>query len=650
MDKLMYYRYDSHLLSKKALEESAKEYLDREKDLVDEIDTIMSSVLDNLFIEIEGGEKKDVRGLNPDTELWIDTALSESSIYQSFKANGYKNLASTAWNNFIQKLFCAGSISEHGHIMLDCMEYWMVSRFVADLTKDDRFCDISILLNILERGEMIHGLYNCLLESIPNEWFARLKTAFAHIETKVERMLDYFAIKHEDTSLDVVRAQYDGKISPWNFVSELSRYSDYIMLAEDYAFKSAVIARHDFKDWFGYWINMRYPAIQNSMLGLATMRAPESYACLLHILEASSLPKEQKRILGLIVAKNWVLVSTQISERMSAYADDTKLKASDEDFLKKGKAYYDDWEKEKFAITKDIISSMLSVEPVTDVEDWVFSYKFRGNKFSVIYDENIKMLVSIYENLTKGCMPNDFTALNIRKFNMYASKIETADKDKCSQLLDAMASYISSDKFLWDGNISSKESKDAFTHVARLILRDDDPEEKAFSLIENFCVKHQGWNVHLPEYRDSLREAFVLDCVAYIFLQTEGTEKIKDKKVFFERFCNKIIQQVRFSLNKHQSYTKTLSLTYWITSQLSDDARRNFQRKVIMNVDDLVDVLYVLGLNHYTMENDTIAVLCQRIKEELPLIENAYSNRTQDVELSNIRNLVSNLLPVFKFE
>lgn len=102
------------------------------------------------------------------------------------------------------------------------------------------------------------------------------------------------------------------------------------------------------------------------------------------------------------------------------------------------------------------------------------------------------------------------------------------------------------------------------------------------------------------------------------------------------------------SLNKNQLYTSTLNLTYWIASQLSEDAKRFFQKEVIKGVDDLTVILNVLGTNPCTMEDDTQSLLAQRVRDEWSLIEKAYCNRFKDRELASIKNLVNKLLPNFK--
>lgn len=634
------------MLSRMSDVKNILDILDSNAALCKVIDEFMTHIKDDLYRDVKSELDNGLDVRIPDVDAYLDDILAGNRIFMSFKKEGFTNLSKSATHEFIQNLFSGASAPGLDHNMFDYYEQWLITRLVKQIVADEKFCDINVLMNLVDREEMIQGLYPALLDYIPNSWVSKLQVGLTQIDTKVERMLDYSIYQHEYTSIDVIKILYspESGMTHWNFVDSISRCSEYVELASDYRFKSALIARHNLKIWFEFWRRMQYPVIQDRMLNIYVMRDPGNYASLLNITMTENIPSDEKTILGFIIAKNWFFNMRRISERLAIYGDDSRQTQWNKDVFESGKKIAAEWQKEKNGLFLNFISLLLNIIPINEVEDWIFSYQPRYDRYSAIFNTEVKSLVKTFNEITKEIYPDDFSTLNIRKFNVYAEKFENHDdKAKCSQLLEAVINYISSKEFRWDGNINN-DVEEAFNHIANLVLREDSPEERVKRLLDDFCVRYQGWNSHFPKYEVILRESFIFDSIPYMLIQSEFKEKIEDKDRFFTSYLNVVLRQLRFCVGSSEQYILTLSIAYWISSNVSETSKEYCQSAVINSVDDITFVIKALLLDGVYLSKKAKESLSKRIEVELPLIDNILSNTNRKQELDKLHKMASALM------
>ena len=162
------------------------------------------------------------------------------------------------------------------------------------------------------------------------------------------------------------------------------------------------------------------------------------------------------QLLHKIILKH--LISSQNAYRIMEILKE-RMKENDPTFFKKGIEQQKEWLEVKKKNYEIVIKSVQKKLLKPDIEDWIFSYKPRGNsgssKPNQIYNSEIKLLTEIYKNKAHEFSSSDLQSFNLQKFNFYVEIIKEKKTKKLGfNLLEALIKYVSSDKFFWDRTYS----------------------------------------------------------------------------------------------------------------------------------------------------------------------------------------------------
>src|ERR1035437_2737738 len=606
MNKDIFYQYDFYALERKYPELNFIELLDAIPSLNKSIEPFIRDVADLLFTSIKDGKNVEIAEIVlPNIEGDLEKTLIGNSLYDSYlESHAGQSLSEFGLNKFLRRLFKKDGHNNETHIIQDYFHSWLEKKLALHIIQDSHFNSLDVLKSLIEKTEMLHDFYIYIIENIPNDWVLNKKQEWVNVSVNPEKLL--YSIRTFDKAyLDnyINSLQIQSKENLWNFVQEVTRNSDYMMLNSEFSFISSVLIKKDISIWIEFWDNLQLPIIQDCVFHSFFNFKPQQYLQLVSELTAEKTAiKSDLNVLLLIALQNYFKASYKLTERFSLYEESERIKEENKHIFQEGHKYQKEWLDEKEKNYGSIILTLQKKLSKSDIEDWIFSYKprinNRQNKPNEIFNSEIKLLTETYKNNSAKPLSSDLQSFNLQKFNFYVETIkETEDKKLASNLLEAMTNFISSDKFYWDRTYAEPYWS-ALKGLGFILSQQDNATLKAKELINKFKINHQGWNPIKIDFSPLVKESFIYSGVALLFEHDSTFKGKPDKEKFFKEFLNHILIQDRYSqIDNSEYYQLPLHLLFLVATQIFSDVKEHFEQELIDNYDNLFSLLSILSSN-----------------------------------------------------
>lgn len=639
MTKDIFYQYDFYTLEQKYLENEFIKILDEVPDLNESVDPFIHTVIDLIFKSIQENMKKEAvpQVEIPHVDKIIADALKGNVRYDAyFDANPKNKLSEIVFKKFLSRVFGKDGFNDEKHIIQNYINSWLEKRLALAIVKDKRFNSVEILIALIWKTEMLHGLYHYLVQNIPYNWIKENKKDWVTVNVSAENILDSvrtFDKEYFINYLERLKPNKDTEL--WEFINDVTHGSDYAMLNEEYSFKSEVLLKNDLLLWIEFWDNLNLPIIQDCMFTYCFESQPHRYLEVVNILVSRKINiKSDLNFLLLLIAKNYFDSSFKLTERLAFYEEEDRIKTGNESFFKAGQQYYKEWLIEKPNLYSILIKDLQIQLKYTDIEDWIFSYKPRRknnnhfNKSIELYNTEIELLTDVYKS--SFVLLEDFSLhlFNLQKFNFYAELIhETGKKHMAEKLLDTLFSYLTSDKFFWDKSFSEPHWS-TLKGMSYLISLHVDPIQITKELIDKFKVSHQGWKPVKIDYKPITAESFIYCGIGLIFEHPTAFRDDRHKELFFKELLDIILTQDRYSqVDNSDYYQLPLHLLFLVANQVYPVVKQYFELELIQNYDSLFSLLAILTSDKGSISVQSKPLMAERLKEEFLVEKRKLNNR-----------------------
>jgi len=651
MNKDIFYQYDFYALERKYPERKFIKILEGISSLNDSIKPFISNVANVLYKSIKDDKNVEVTEVVfPNIDEELEKKLADNPLYASYKSHSEKSLSDIVFNKFLRRIFKKDGHNNETHKIQNYIHSWLEKKLALNIVQDSRFDSLEVLKSLLDKTEMLHGFYVDLIENIPTEWVLSNKEEWININVSHDKLLD--SIRTFDKEFINVYESSLSKLSKenlWNFVQEATRHSDYMILNHEYSFISSVLIRKDISLWIEFWDNLKLPIIQDCVFMSSLNFAPQEYLQLVSILtDEKTAVKSDLKVLLFIVAHNYFEASNKLTERFSIYEDLERKNERNQQFFEIGLEQQKKWLEEKKKNYEILIQSLKKKLSNSEIEDWVFSYRPRTNsrqyKPNDIYNLEIKLLMEAYKEESVDFLNLDLQSFNLQKFNFYVKVIkEKEDKKNVSTLFEAMANYISSDKFFWDKTYAEPYWS-ALKGLGFVISRQGNPIQTAKELINKFKTIHQGWNPSKIDFSPLVKESFIYSGVTLLFENESAFKDKNEKEEFFKELLNQILTQDIFShIDNSEYYQIPLHLLFLVANQILPDIKEYYELELINNYDSLYSLLSVLSSNEKPICDSSKKLISKRLDKEFLLEKKQFNNRNQKDKVQELEKMIGQL-------
>jgi hypothetical protein len=651
MNKSAFYRYDFYALERKYPELKFIEFLDMDSSLNKSIEQFIQDVTNLLYELIIDGKNVEVTEvILPSIEEKLEKFLKDHPLYISYKSHSEQNLSEFVLNKFLQRIFKKDGHNNEIHFIQGYIHSWLEKKLALQIAQDSRFSSLELLKLLIDKTEMLHNFQIYIIENVPSAWILSKKKEWVEVNVSPEKIIDYVRLYGEDYFNNYINSlQTQSKENLWNYVEEITRNADYMMLSHEFSFISSVLIKKDIFLWIEFWDNLKFPVIQDCVFHSFFDFDPQQYLQLVSkLIDEKVALKSDLKILLIIVAKNYFKASYKLTERFSLYEDLERKNGRNEHIFEEGVKQQNKWLEEKKKNYECIIQSVQSKLSNSDIEDWIFSYKPRVNnrqfKPDEIYNSEIKLLTETYKAKAIELLSSGLQSFNLQKFNFYAEIAkEKEDKKLASNLLEAITSFTSSDKFFWDRTYVEPYWS-ALKGLGFILSKQDDSILKAKGLISKFKTNHQGWNPTKIEFSPLVKESFICSGVVLMFENESAFKDKHEKESFFKELLNHILTQDRYSLvDNHEYYQMPLHLLFLVANQIFSDVKEYYEQELIDNYDNLYSLLAILSNEKIALSDNSKKLIKKRLEKEFLLEKRQFSNRNQKDKVQELEKMVETL-------
>lgn len=651
MNKDVFYKYDFYILERIYPERKFVELLEGISTLNESIIPFISNVADLLHISIKENKNIEVEEIVlPNIDEELENKLANNPLYTSYKSHSEKSLSEFIFNKFLRRIFKKDGHNNETHVIQDYIHSWLEKNLALNIVQDSRFSSLEVLKSLLDKTEMLHGFYVDLIENLPTKWVLNKKEEWVNVYVSPDKLLD--TVRTYDKEFVNGYESSISKLSKenlWNFVQEATRHSDNMMLNHEFSFISSVLIRKDISLWIEFWDNLKLPIIQDCVFISSFNFSPEEYLQLASKLtDEKTVVKSNLKVLLFILAHNYFETSNKLTERFSIYEDSERKNERNEKFFEIGIEKQNEWIEVKKKNYENIIQTLKKALSNSEIEDWIFSYRPKTNsrqyKPNDIYNSEIKLLTETYKEKSVALISLDLKSFNLQKFNFYVEVIkDKEDKKIASTLLEAMANYISSDKFFWDRTYAEPYWS-ALKGLGFLISRQDNPIQKAKELINKFKTIHQGWNPSKIDFTPLVKESFICSGVTLLFENESAFKDKNEKESFFKELLNYILTQDRFShIDNSEYYQMPLHLMFLVANQIFSDVKEFYEQELIDNYDNLYSLLTILSNDKIPLLDNSKEQLKKRLDIEFLLLKRQLGNRSQNDKVQELEKMIETL-------
>lgn len=652
MDKDVFYKYDFYFLERKYPELKFIELLEGIPSLNKSIEPFISNVTNLLYDSIKDSSRvieiSEIGLSNIVDDL--EKSLADTSLYKSYKSDSDHNISEFVLDKFLRRIFKKDGHNNETHVIQNYIHSWLEKKLALNIVQDSRFKSLEVLKSLIDKTEMLHVFYNYIIDNFPNNWVLNKKKEWVDVNVSPEKLLDSMRMYGKDYLDNYIHSlPTQSKENLWNYVQEVTRGSDYMMLNNEYSFISSVLIKKDISLWIEFWDNLKLPVIQDCVFHSFFNFQPQQYLELVSkLIDKKEVLKSDLKVLLYIVAQNYFEASYKLTERLSIYDDSERRTENNKHIFEKGIEQQKEWLKEKKKNYESIIEVLQEKLSKSDIEDWVFSYRPRTNgrqyKPNDIYNSEIKLLTETYKEKSVELLSLDLQSFNFQKFNFYVEVIkDKEDKKIASTLFEAMTNYISSDKFYWD-NTYAEPYWSALKGLGFVISRQDNPIQKAKELINKFKTIHQGWNPSKVDFSPLVKESFICSGVALIFENKSAFKDESEKEIFFKELLNHILVQDRYSqTHNYEYYQIPLHLLFLVANQIFPNVKEYYERELIENYDNLYSLLAILSNDKIPLSDKSKELIKKRLDREFLLEKRQFSNRSQKNKVQELEKMIETL-------
>ena len=637
MNQKLLYTRNYYILRKINQEQKFIDFLNQDNELIELVDFSLNKLKDKLLWVIQ--EKNSFDNfeslIHNETELnqKLSAKFAENEIYNIVEDKSISaNLFTNVFNKLCRRIFLKDGHNDEQYDLQSYIHYWLENNLAIKIAEDNRFSALSVLFKLLEQTEMLRYFYCDLIKSIPLEW----------VENELEKWIK--SDENPNNVLDSIRTfdkeyfkgyesmlQKLNKSTPWNFIFESTRFSDYATFNNKFSFKSSVLIEKKLSLWIYFWDKLKLPLLQN--IPFHNIQYPKD---ILNI--AKELVKQKDKIksnqshLACILLNNLVGNSLKVTEALSFYDNDERIQSltpfeKDEEIIENGEKAFNEWKEEKTKIYKEIINILSEILSYEAIEEWAFSYKPRSspqNHFTDQYNVEVKNVIAAFfdysniKSFDKKIEEVEYN-FNLQKFNFLVTQLneETSTENQTKKLLNKLIDFILSDKFFWDKTYS-QPYWDTLKGVGLLLSSINNSVSTSFDLINRIKVHYEGWNIKTGNYKLTKQESFMLCGIILLLEHNNAFKDKKERNSFFKQLLNLILCQIRFSPPSviEDDYLKPLQLLYLVVNQIFPDLKLYYEKELVLNLDDLGSVLEILNSENYPLKPCSKKLLQKRIDNE----------------------------------
>lgn len=588
----------------------------------------------------------------------LQEVLSGNKLYASIKENDISNkLFTDALLKLRKRLFEKDGLNNEKYIIQSYIHYWLEDNLAKIISNDYRFSSLQIIKKLLVQSEILHHFYTSFKNALPVEWINKEQENWIKSADDYSLILDRIHTFDNDyfKGYKLLLNELQNK-SPWEYVIESTRFSDYAIFDDEYSFRNIVLFSKDKNLWLKFWDNLSLPIIQNVVF--IYFDSPFEFLPIVKTLNnqknnISSSPKH----LALILLNNLFACVKKTQENLSFYVNEERNKnlsiyERDEELLNSGKTLYEKWSEERKNIYPEIFKNVSTILSYDEISEWVYSYVPREinstNNYNKLYNEEIEILVNAFNTHFSDISIEDrinslYLNFNLPNFNalIHHSENLNLNSEQACDLLNKLALFISSDKFYWNNTFSEMYWK-GMKGIGILLSLCKNPETIAYELLDQFKVCREGWKVSDSDYKLTQHESYILCGVMLLLEHKKCFKNQKEKKVLFEFILKRTISQVRFATyNVNNDYISTLYLLGLLVMQIFPSFKKNYESELINGVDDLVVLLKILTNADYEISEKGKKNLIDRIESEMPYIRQQLLQKDQTSEIESIETMVT---------
>ena len=644
-----YYIMDYYLLKKSNEEKNFIDLLNKNNQLKELIIPSLDVIKNKLFFFKKENNLFEVYKIIPENELEINQVLyKELKNNVLFKVIIEDNISSSLITEVFEML-CKRIFEQNGYnnersVLQKYILLWLESNLAKQIAKDDRFSSLEVLFNLIEQTELCHQFNHDLIINIPKKWIDDNIDEWVSVEKKpqeiIEQIISFSDDNFKEYELLLTRLEDS---TPWEYISESTRISNYVSFNNNFYFKSFVLFEKDIDAWVHFWDNLKYPALQDILFNY--IRYPDDIIKIATILVNSKSEFQTKlSYLACILLKNAFESSKLITKNLSIYEDqfnEVFKFEKDKTLIIKGDKIYKEWIKTKQTFYQKLITLLSNILNNAELEEWVFSHKphsMHQNQYVQLHNDEVQIIIeaySTYLSATSEKIINIHNNFNLQKFNFSLSRIEQSlYKEQIEVLWEKLIEFIESDIFYWDKS-NNEPHWSTLKGIGVLLNLSKSPELRALEFIDRFIITYEGWNVNYDEmYKKIDREVFAFSG-AIMLLEHDDILKEESKESFFKQLIGRLFTQRRFSIfDQEETYQKPLHLIWEIVNQKYSQLKLFFEEQLILNLDNLISVLDIFYLNNYQISSSSKGLLKDRVSREYHFVRKQYSQN------QNIQNIL----------
>lgn len=567
-----------------------------------------------------------------------------------------KKLFTNAFIRLNEKLFDKNGLNDEKFPIETFLLSWLEDVLAKEICLDDRFNEYEIAFKLIAQTEMLHTFYTSFKKYFPFEWIEKNKTKWVNVPESPENLLEKIRTLDKEYFTSYL-SQISGytNYTPWKYIVETTRYSDYAMFNQKYSFKCTMLFKKNIPLWIKFWDNLKLPILQNIPF-LYSINPYEILAIAKELVKQKNDLTTNPKYLANLLLKNLFSSSISVTENLFFYTNDERINGLSEYekndlIISEGKSVYAKWEKDRKKIHKKLVDTLANILDFSELTEWAFSYtkkQIPNKEYSTRYNNQVELVISVLAPILKKqsielqleVIKSDF---NFQKFVFLIKQIEKSKTKEqyAIALLDILCEYIVSDKFYWDESLNETYLK-VFKGIGLLLSFSENPTEKALELLRKFKVYYDGWNIDFDNYEKIKKEVFVLNGIILLLEHKKAFSDKNEEGFFFKTLTEKVIQQSRLAhLNKDEDYISSFVLLWLIVNQVSRRFKKYFENEIIDYVDDIVMVIQILTFEEYKIYSSSKKSLKRRVSTELVLQKRLLRQKKQNEELKRIEKMLS---------
>lgn len=621
----------------------------------------LNAVKDHIYLIITTGLTENI---NPtdlmDNEVEVNNLLKQifdSEQYARIDNKVLSSLYTDAFHKLCRRVFAKDGSNEEKYVLQSNVFNWLEDNLAKCVVLDKRFKDYDLIIKLLDQTELLHYFYRSFEKLIPIEWILDQEEQWITVDPDKRKVLDHITTFDKDyfKSYEYTIKQFENS-SPWKYIYESTRYSDYALFIEEYSFRNAVLFEKQISLWLKYWDNLKLPLLQD--IPFHYFKNPKALLKIAKELAANKDILSNPSHLGFILCKNFFDNCLAVGQNLARYDDEAQSNAlskseRDEEMLKIGKELLLEWpEKVRRQLYEQFFEAIIKVVTIKDLSEWVFSYSpkaFNRGNYDSIFNSELKILQEQYSTIAKTSSLQDQIKdaekdFNLQKFVFLAEQIEKGiNIEYIPPLISLFTNYIKSQAFYWDGSFSPAYWP-TLKSIGKLLSLSEEAVEKAKRFISGVKVTHEGWKQSPIDYHVTQCESFAI-CGAILMLEhSEAFTNKEQQSSYFNYLLDFLLEQIRFStINKDKDYKMPLVMLNLVVNQIHTDLKILFETKAVQEIDSIISVIEVLSMEIYILSAEAKILLAKRISSEFQYKKRKYLQRGQRLEIERIESLIPKL-------